>query len=117
MQGTALRSLVVGSLLLFAAGCKDDDQPTPPAPGPNTIIMNAMSFTPASITVAPGTTITWRNDDDEVHTSTSDTPGIWDTGNVSPGASRTAAFDSVGTFSYHCIYHSSMGMVGTVIVQ
>lgn len=103
-------------------GCKSDSaspygsnnsQPTVP---PNTVVMRAMSFDPGSMTVARGTTITWRNDDGAVHTSTSDSTG-WDTGDMPAGATRTTTFNTAGTFRYHCTYHRSMGMVATITVQ
>jgi plastocyanin len=75
-----------------------------------------MVFSPATITVPAGTTVTWKNNDAYAHTSTSDT-GVWDTGNVAAGASTTTTFSTAGTFPYHCTYHAAMGMKGTVIVQ
>jgi plastocyanin len=83
---------------------------------PNTVVMSGMSFTPASITIQRGTTITWRNDDTFIHTSTSDSTG-WNTGDVAGHASATTQFNTAGTFRYHCVYHQAMGMVGTVVVQ
>ena len=71
---------------------------------------------PASMTIHKGTTITWKNNDGFVHTSTAD-GGLWNTGDIAGGASKTTTFDSVGTFTYNCIYHRSMGMVGTIKVQ
>ncbi len=43
---------------------------TPAAPTPTVHIKNFM-FVPATLTVAPGTTVTFVNDDDEPHTVTS----------------------------------------------
>jgi plastocyanin len=103
-------------------GCKDNDQNAtsgynnPPNPSPNTVTMQYNAFSPATITVAVNTTITWRNNDGTTHTSTSDSTG-WDTGDIAPGASRTSTFNTRGTFRYHCTYHRAMGMTGTVVVQ
>ncbi len=92
--------------------------PTPPPPpaSSNTVVMTGMTFSPATITVAVGTTVTWKNNDGIAHTSTSDT-GVWDTGNIAAGSSATTTFNTAGTFPYNCIYHVSMGMRGTVIVR
>jgi len=76
--------------------------------------MSGMAFSPATLTVSAGTTVTWKNDDTMAHTSTSDT-GVWDTGNIAAGASKTTTFPTAGTYAYHCTYHS--GMKGTVVVQ
>ena len=70
-----------------------------------------------SMTVPVGTTITWRNNDATVHTSTSDTPGLWDTGNIPAGSSKTTKFGTAGTFTFHCVYHVSMGMTGSITVR
>jgi plastocyanin len=78
--------------------------------------MSGMTFSPSTITVAVGTTLTWKNSDGFAHTATSDT-GVWDTGNLVAGGSATTTFSTAGTFPYHCTYHSAMGMKGTVIVQ
>lgn len=104
------------------AGCSKDSSnpygtsssPPPPTPSPNTVSMYAMAFSPANITIAKNTTITWQNNDGVAHTSTSDT-GAWDTGNIGAGQSKTTTFSTAGTFSYHCSYHSMM--TGTITVQ
>jgi plastocyanin len=109
-------------MILTVPGCTSDStnpygtNQTPSNIPPNTVVMASLSFTPSSLTIAKGTTITWRNDDAIVHTSTSDTTG-WDTGNVAAGASKTTVFNTSGTFKYHCTYHRAMGMVGTITVQ
>jgi len=41
----------------------------------------------------------------------------FDSGNLNVGQSFSQSFNSVGTFSYHCQYHGSLGMVGTVVVK
>jgi len=115
-----LARTVIGIVILGMFGCKSDSE-NPGTSGqsnlpPNTIAMSASVFSPATITVTAGTTITWQNFDNIVHTSTSDSTG-WNTGDIQPGASKTAVFNTQGTFKYHCTYHRAMGMVGTVIVQ
>ena len=115
-------SMAMSLVLMGILGCKSDSTnaygtSNPPANvPPNTVVMSAMAFNPANMTVARGTTVTWRNDDGAVHTSTSDSTG-WDTGNMSAGASRTTTFSTPGTFRFHCTYHRAMGMVGTITVQ
>ncbi len=111
---------------LFLLKCSSDQMtnpygnPPPPPPAGNnnsaTVVMSGMTFNPATITVAKGTTVKWQNSDGVAHTATSDS-NTWDTGNIPGGASKSITFNTAGTFSYNCIYHSSMGMRGTVIVQ
>jgi plastocyanin len=76
--------------------------------------LSGSAFNPATITVARGTTVTWKNNDGMTHTSTSDT-GVWDTGDIVSGGTKTTTFNTAGTFPFHCIYHA--GMKGTVVVQ
>jgi plastocyanin len=66
------------------------------------------------LNVAVGTTVTWRNTDSTSHTSTSNAPG-WNSGTVAPGGQFSFAFQTAGTFPYHCAIHP--GMVGTVVVR
>ena len=118
--------MLAGALMVFmilgVPGCASDStnpygtNQTPSNIPPNTVVMAPGSFNPSSLTIAKGTTITWRNDDAVVHTSTSDSTG-WDTGDVPAGASKTTVFNTSGTFKYHCTYHRTMGMVGTITVQ
>jgi len=87
-----------------------------PAPGSDsyTVTMVYTSFSPSSLRIPKGTTVTWKNNDGVSHTSTSNT-GIWDTGSIAPGGSSTTRFDTVGTFGYHCTIHPMM--TGTITVQ
>lgn len=82
-------------------------------PGPNAVWIQNMAFTPSSITVTAGTTITWTNKDAITHTVTSDN-GIFDSGNVTSGGSFSYMFSTAGTFTYHCKIHTSM--TGSVVV-
>ncbi len=74
-------------------------------------------FSPDVITVVIGknNTVYWTNDDASVHTATSDTSGVFDTGNLAQGQSAQFTFATAGTYTYHCIYHA--WMQGTIIVK
>ena len=76
-----------------------------------------LGFTPDSITVVIGknNTVYWTNDDASIHTATSDTAGVFDTGNVVAGASAQWTFTTPGTYTYHCVYHA--WMQGTITVK
>jgi len=69
---------------------------------------------PDELDVAVGTTVTWMNTDSISHTSTSDA-NAWNSGIVAPGGQFSFAFQTAGTFQYHCAIHP--GMVGTVVVH
>ncbi len=81
--------------------------------GPMTIDVGDRIYRPASVTVSPGTTITWRNIDDRPHTVT-DRAGSFDSGIFDTGGTYTRTFDTPGTFQYFCTLHPDM--VGTVSV-
>jgi plastocyanin len=71
------------------------------------------SFSPPTITINVGDTVTWMNTDSIPHTTTSST-GLWDSGSMAPGASFSHTFTQAGTFSYVCTFH---GFAGSVIVK
>ena len=74
------------------------------------------SFSPADITVAPGTTVRWVNNSTKPHTVTSITPAPgWDSGNVAKNTTYSHTFSTAGVYSYYCDYHLP-GMIGSVTV-
>ncbi len=72
------------------------------------------AFSPATVSVASGQSVTWTNADPVQHTATSDSPG-WDSGPLSPDGTFTTTFTTPGTYAYHCNIHPFMH--GTVIVS
>jgi plastocyanin len=71
-------------------------------------------FTPASLTVKSGTTVTWTNTGSAPHTVTAD-DGSFASGTLAGGATFQQTFAKAGTYAYHCSIHHSM--VATVVVQ
>ena len=125
-QATALVAII--GLALALAGCKKPAGPSGGGGGggggSNAVTVSIpladygggstqSSFSPTTVSVPVGGSVTWRNNDTVTHTSTSDT-AIW---NVSIGAgdSSSRTFPAAGTFPYACTVHS--GMTGRVIVQ
>jgi len=80
----------------------------------NEIIISGLSFSPNSLTVQPGTTVTWLNNESVTHTVTSDST-LFDSGNLVKGDKFNYTFTKSGTYAYHCKYHS--GMTGKIIVS
>jgi plastocyanin len=80
----------------------------------NAATLGDRAYAPDVVNVAVGDTVTWTNTDSISHTSTSDATG-WDSGIVAPGREFSFAFQSAGTFRYHCTIHP--GMIGTVVVR
>ena len=73
-----------------------------------------LAYSPASLTIAVGDTVTWTNSDTESHTATAD-DASWDSGSIANGASGTVTFSAAGTFPYHCTIHPAM--TGTITVE
>ena len=72
------------------------------------------SFSPQDITVAPGTMVTWVNQDDIPHTVTS-TADLFKSKALDTDDKFSFTFDKSGTYEYYCSIHSKM--TGKVIVQ
>jgi hypothetical protein len=77
------------------------------------VTIAGFAFSPASVTVHVGDTVTWTNNDGVSHTATS--VGAFDTGVIASGATASATMTKAGTFTYHCAIHRSM--TGTIVVQ
>ena len=133
MRRTTLLSALAAAWIL--AGCGADDvapAPTPPpattgmasaspAVSAETVTVDVRGFTykPQVIEVEAGTTITWINADQILHTvtsGTSDNPdGLIDGQMTEAGASISHTFDTPGTVTYFCSRHQFMQ--GEVIVR
>ncbi|HJT10643.1 MAG TPA: plastocyanin/azurin family copper-binding protein [Candidatus Nitrosotalea sp.] len=88
--------------------------------GPNCSQSNNC-FSPDTVTVAPGTTVEWQNNDKVSHTVTSGSPSdnqtgtIFDSSLIAAGKDFTYTFNNPGTYNYFCQVHP--WMTGQVIVS
>ncbi|MFG2288226.1 cupredoxin family copper-binding protein [Streptomyces sp. NPDC048595] len=91
----------------------------PMAPGAPAVTIHVtiadFAFSPSTLTVSKGTTVTWTNEDSAPHTVTSSGSGSLNSPTLRSGDSYTFTFNSAGTFSYVCMIHPSMH--GTVVVK
>ena len=78
------------------------------------IVIKDFMFTPMSLTIKAGSTVTWANKDDEPHTVVSDT-GMFRSGAVDTDETFTFTFDKPGTYHFTCSIHPRM--VGTIEVE
>lgn len=96
---------------------------TPPPGDPHEVVVSNDKFTPASMTVPTGTTVTWTWDacsgdlygdqtctDHQVGFDDGPTSALQSTGTYS------RAFDKAGTYPYHCLVHG-VAMSGSIVVQ
>jgi plastocyanin len=109
-----------------------------PAGPPRAIAIKGFVFTPATIEVAKGTTVTWTNEDTFPHTVTtgiapptfpplasgaSPTPfpslvsgdGRVNSGRIEPTRTFSFTFNDTGTFNYFCAVHPAM--LATITVR
>lgn len=104
-----------------AAGC----------PGHIVKMSDQLKFDPAELTIKKGETVTWQNTGNVVHTCTDD-PSLasnkddaklpdgakaWNSGDISGGSEWSHTFDVAGDYSYFCIPHEALGMVGKLTVK
>ncbi len=77
------------------------------ARAPGVVQIADFAFAPADVGVAPGTELTWTNDDPTPHTVTA-ADGTFDSGTMDPGAAFAFRFDEPGTYRYACTIHPAM---------
>ena len=91
-----------------AGGCTDG------ATGSQTVTIAGFAFSPATLSVPAGTTVTWTNQDATAHTATADDGTSFDCNPIGAGASMSFTFATPGTFAYHCSIHPTMKATITV---
>ena len=97
----------VAATLFHPAGARAEDP---------TVQIDNFAFSPPSLTVKAGTTVTWKNDDHFTHSvqfldgGLPTAPMVMD-----PGASVSFTFSQPGLFHYQCHLHPQ-NMQGTVTV-
>jgi plastocyanin len=130
--------VAVAALLPFYAACggggsadspvTPTPNPTPTPPAANAVTLGVQSFTPTTLTVPAGTTVTWNwnscsDSGGYSGTSTCVTHDVTfdDGSNITSGAQSSGTFTRqfmvAGTFNYHCSIHGAALMSGMVVVQ
>jgi len=112
------RVLVVGTsafLALGAASALAQQRLAAIEPaGSAEISIKNFKFVPPSLTVMPGTAVTWVNNDEEPHNVVSPDRAFRSKA-IDGGEKFTAVFDKPGTFKYICAVHPQMR--GEIIVK
>ena len=81
---------------------------------PNQVVIENFSFVPATLTVKPGTKVTWVNRDDVPHTAT-DTDKRFNSKTLDTDDQFDFTFSEPGTYNYFCALHPKM--TGQIIVK
>jgi plastocyanin len=84
-------------------------------PSAVTVKINNFAFDAPTVTVAPGTTVTWVNDDEDPHTVVAEDGKEFRSRTLDTGDRFSFTFMSAGTFGYFCSVHPHM--TGKVVVK
>jgi plastocyanin len=76
--------------------------------------ISMFAFAPKVLTIAPGTTVTWTNVDDEPHTVTA-VGGAFHSSALDTNDKYSFTFSRVGDYAYFCRLHPQM--TGKIIVR
>jgi len=108
--------LVIGVLAFIFSQQPSSNNPTTPLnTQSNEISIKGFAFSPSTISIKVGDTLTWTNQDSTSHTVTSDSGSELSSATLSQGQTYSHTFNTAGTYSYHCTFHS--GMKAKVIVS
>jgi plastocyanin len=84
------------------------------AASPATVNIDNFAFTPATLTVPAGTTVTWKNEDDSPH-RIGDKDGTFKSAALDTDDTFSHTFGAPGEYPYICTIHPYM--VGKIIVK
>lgn len=111
--GAGLAAVVLGLAACSSSGKRHAGAPSTAASGGSTVEIKNFTFLPMALTVATGTTVTWKFDDSAPHTVKAD-DGSFTSPALSNGKTFSHTFTKAGTFGYICSIHQYMH--GTVTV-
>jgi plastocyanin len=108
-----------GTVALTVAGCGSSSSPgggaAAGAQSAQRVEIRNYAFVAPSVVVTRGGSVSFTNHDGTAHTATAVAQGVFDTGAVAPGATRTVRLTKAGTFTYFCAFHAFMR--GTIVVR
>ena len=110
-------TLCLVGLMTVSLGRASPPPAAAPSGAPATAVLVSIrdfAYSPQTVTVAAGTTVTWTNHDDEPHTVRGADAQIRSDA-LDQDESYSVRFDKPGTYKYGCSIHPKMS--GTVVVQ
>ncbi|HMK03018.1 MAG TPA: cupredoxin domain-containing protein [Ferruginibacter sp.] len=98
---------IVLATICIQACSKTDPNDNPPVAAilSDTVTIQADGFSPATITIAKGTKLTWKNIDTQTHSVSSDDGTSFNSGNISANGMYSFTFTSNGSLPYRCSLH------------
>ena len=91
-----------------AAAAAQDSARAKRTRGPNEVGIDNFQFTPPTLTVKPGTTVTWVNDDDVPHLIVNTEQRFKPSAVLDTGQRFGVKLDKAGTYNYFCSLHPHM---------
>ena len=107
----SISALVVATFLIIS--CYKSKSSYNSTPGTSKITITSSAYSPASLNVVSGSTVTWTNTDNTIHTVTTE-DGTVNSGDIAPGASFSKTFMATGTYNYHDAHNTTM--MGVLVV-
>jgi plastocyanin len=105
--------LLVGALAVAPAVAFAGDAQTAAA-APTVIEIHNLKFDPPTLMIAPGTKVTWVNEDKAPHTVT-DKGKVFRSAGLDTKDSFSYTFEAPGEFTYICTIHPMM--IGKIVVK
>jgi plastocyanin len=121
--GGRIGAAVIGAALMAAVSWANGAAEPAGAAGGQQVKISHARFMPAEVTIAPGETVTWANEDEDGHSVTADDgsfdshPGCGEVAQdkcLQPGGSWSHTFDKAGRYPYHS---RTEGQKGVVVVK
>ena len=107
------RIILVALMISFPAfqSCEENEDSS--TPGENEVVMQNIQFDPQNLTIEVGTTVTWVNEDDVLHTVKEEN-NLFFSEDMASGDTFEYTFNEPGTYDIVCTIHPSM--TGTITV-
>lgn len=113
MRKSAVWILPVLLLMTAAPHARSAAKDEPPGKKAQVTIKNR-KYSPATVKVLKGGTITWVNQDQHEHT-VAEEDGVFKSDEIKPGKSYKFTFDKVGRYKYACKLHPRMKGIVEVV--
>ncbi len=100
-------AVIVAVVTLAVTSAPTSGAATGAKPNGTRIVISNFAFSPSTLHLAVGSTITVTNADGVAHTVTANDKSF-DTGDIAGGGKATITIKSPGTYAYHCDIHNYM---------
>jgi plastocyanin len=102
------------AVALLGAASPSSSPAAAPSTPPIVVHIKNFSYVPQTLTIHPGQTVEWINDDEAPHSATADDTSF-DSGDLDQGQSWSFTFVNVGKYAYYCDEHAFMK--GAIVVK